>query len=101
MTDPAQRPRALLETGWIALVAIWFWARAATADYWRREPVDEPWWRDSFGPFAAPLRLHRVDAHPDGPGFRPYFEIRDGKVYLGTGHPDGPRSQPLYESSDS
>ncbi|SCF46682.1 hypothetical protein GA0070215_1532 [Micromonospora marina] len=77
LVDPGQRLWALLETGWIVLVAIWFWTRAATADYWGREPVEQP------------------------SGCDPYFEIRDGKVYRGKGHPDGPRYRSYHESRDS
>ncbi|WP_435150379.1 hypothetical protein [Micromonospora aurantiaca (nom. illeg.)] len=40
--EPAQRPQAFLDSGWLALVATWFWVRAATAHYWYREPTDAP-----------------------------------------------------------
>ena len=66
--DPADRPRALLETGWLVLVTTWFWARAATADYWGRKPGEEPSWRNPFS------RLH--------------FEFTNGEVYRGKGRPD-------------
>ncbi|GAB4103008.1 hypothetical protein GCM10028790_20270 [Micromonospora taraxaci] len=66
--DPADRPRALLETGWLVLVTTWFWARAATADYWRRKPEEVPSWRNPFS--------------------RLYFEVTNGEVYRGKGRPD-------------